>query len=142
MNASQLFKAAHALTKKIRRAGDDYRITFGACLRHIMQFGVPAMSDTLIALQKKIALLNWAGEFMCAANPAAEIGMSSSEVAANGDAKILEKLFEAAEFVENVLDDCRNRVKVDRGIYDLTMDDGVVIRYTEKGFYRHAEIIG
>lgn len=45
MNASQLFKAAHALTKKIRQAGDDYRATFGLCLRHIIKWGVSTMKS-------------------------------------------------------------------------------------------------
>jgi hypothetical protein len=35
MNNSKLFAQAHALTKKIRKAGDNYRVTFGACLRYV-----------------------------------------------------------------------------------------------------------
>ena len=35
MNKSQLFKQAHKLAKKIIQAGDNYRVTFGACLKMI-----------------------------------------------------------------------------------------------------------
>lgn len=34
---SDLFKAAHALTRAIRRPGDDYRATFGSCLRYLSE---------------------------------------------------------------------------------------------------------
>jgi hypothetical protein len=37
MNASKLFKAAHEMARKIRRAGDDYRATFGLCLKALYQ---------------------------------------------------------------------------------------------------------
>lgn len=33
MNRSELFKAAHKLTRATIQPGDDYRITFGACLK-------------------------------------------------------------------------------------------------------------
>ena len=35
MNKSQLFKQAHKLAKKVIKAGDNYRVTFGACLKMI-----------------------------------------------------------------------------------------------------------
>lgn len=35
MNNSKLFKQAHAMTRETLRAGDDYRVTFGACLKAI-----------------------------------------------------------------------------------------------------------
>ena len=35
MNKSTLFKTAHKLAKKIIQAGDNYRVTFGACLKMI-----------------------------------------------------------------------------------------------------------
>ena len=35
MNKSQLFKKAHKLAKKIIQAGDNYRVTFRACLKMI-----------------------------------------------------------------------------------------------------------
>jgi hypothetical protein len=38
MNASQLFKAAHEMTRKVRRLGDDYRVTFAACLRALRKY--------------------------------------------------------------------------------------------------------
>lgn len=40
MTRSQLFTAAHALARKVRQAGDDYRVTFGACVRHILAKGL------------------------------------------------------------------------------------------------------
>lgn len=36
MDKSKLFKAAHSMTRRIRRLGDDYRATFGACLRYLI----------------------------------------------------------------------------------------------------------
>ena len=33
MNKSELFKLAHKLTKKVIKAGDNYRVTFGACIK-------------------------------------------------------------------------------------------------------------
>lgn len=36
MNASQLFKAAHNIARRINRKGDSYRVTFGACLKYII----------------------------------------------------------------------------------------------------------
>ena len=35
MNKSQLFKQAHKLAKKVIKAGDNYRVTFSACLKMI-----------------------------------------------------------------------------------------------------------
>ena len=35
MNKSNLFKAAHILAKSVIKAGDNYRVTFGAALRTI-----------------------------------------------------------------------------------------------------------
>ena len=35
MNLSRLFKEAHKLCKKVRQKGDDYKVTFGACLKFI-----------------------------------------------------------------------------------------------------------
>lgn len=45
MNASQLFKAAHELARKVRKTGDDYRATFGLCLQYVRKFGVTVMSN-------------------------------------------------------------------------------------------------
>lgn len=33
MNTSKLFKLAHKLTKKVIKSGDNYRVTFGACIK-------------------------------------------------------------------------------------------------------------
>ena len=35
MNLSKLFKDAHKLCKQIRKEGDDYKVTFGACMSFI-----------------------------------------------------------------------------------------------------------
>ena len=44
MNKSQLFKQAHKLAKKVIKAGDNYRVTFGACLKMIASmFKVPSI---------------------------------------------------------------------------------------------------
>lgn len=37
MNLSNLFKAAHKLAKSIIKAGDNYRVTFGACIKAIKE---------------------------------------------------------------------------------------------------------
>lgn len=37
MSKSSLFSQAHALCKSVIQAGDDYRITFGACLKLIIK---------------------------------------------------------------------------------------------------------
>ncbi len=39
MNNSELFKAAHKLARLIVRNGDDYKVTFGACLKYARKFG-------------------------------------------------------------------------------------------------------
>lgn len=33
MNTSKLFKLAHKLTKKVIKSSDNYRVTFGACIK-------------------------------------------------------------------------------------------------------------
>ena len=44
MNKSRLFKQAHKLARKIIQAGDNYRVTFGACLKMIASmFKVPSV---------------------------------------------------------------------------------------------------
>ena len=44
MTKSELFKAAHKLAKKVIKAGDNYRVTFGACLKMIASmFKVPSI---------------------------------------------------------------------------------------------------
>ena len=49
MNASQLFKAAHALTRKAIRQGDSYQVTFAAALRIVYQES-KSMSRTLVTI--------------------------------------------------------------------------------------------
>lgn len=36
MNKSELFKSAHKLTKEVIQSGDNYRVTFGACLKVVI----------------------------------------------------------------------------------------------------------
>ena len=36
MNKSNLFKAAHAMTKQVIKSGDNYAVTFGLCLKQII----------------------------------------------------------------------------------------------------------
>lgn len=47
MNAKQLFIKAHAMTKQIRKAGDNYRATFGLCLSYIRKMGEKMVELTL-----------------------------------------------------------------------------------------------
>ena len=42
MNKSELFKAAHKLAKSVIKAGDNYRVTFGAALKMILSESVKA----------------------------------------------------------------------------------------------------
>ena len=37
MNKSELFKAAHKLTKSVIKSGDNYRVTFGAAIKAILE---------------------------------------------------------------------------------------------------------
>lgn len=37
MNLSKLFKMAHKLAKKVIKAGDNYRVTFGACVKAVKE---------------------------------------------------------------------------------------------------------
>lgn len=37
MNKSELFKAAHKLTKEVIKTGDNYRVTFGAAIKFILE---------------------------------------------------------------------------------------------------------
>lgn len=36
MNKSELFKSAHKLAKEVIQAGDNYRVTFGACIKAVL----------------------------------------------------------------------------------------------------------
>ena len=37
MNKSELFKAAHKLAKSVIKSGDNYRVTFGAAIKAILE---------------------------------------------------------------------------------------------------------
>ena len=47
MNKSELFKAAHKLAKSVIKSGDNYRVTFGAAIKAIL--------DGLVMTTKSIA---------------------------------------------------------------------------------------
>lgn len=53
MNASKLFKLTHKLTKKVIKNGDNYRVTFGACLKVVKKAYFGAIQSTLNAWNKK-----------------------------------------------------------------------------------------
>ena len=48
MNKSELFKSAHKLAKSVIKSGDNYRVTFGACIKAIL--------DGFVAQAEKITL--------------------------------------------------------------------------------------
>ena len=60
MTNSQLFKQAHAMTKQVIQKGDNYQVTFGACLKAIkaeqtVKIGfVAVIFITLLAIVKNI----------------------------------------------------------------------------------------
>lgn len=53
MNMSQIFKKAHEITKAAIKAGDNYRVTFGAALRILMTKPVDAV-EALKAIGGKL----------------------------------------------------------------------------------------
>lgn len=57
MNKSELFKAAHNLTKKVIKIGDNYRVTFGAAIKAVLNGFVAeakSMADLLIEAGAKV----------------------------------------------------------------------------------------
>lgn len=57
MNNSKLFKLAHNLTKKVIKAGDNYRVTFGAAIKAIKEGFVmttKSIEDRLIEAGAKL----------------------------------------------------------------------------------------
>ncbi|WP_111861110.1 hypothetical protein [Acinetobacter sp. CFCC 10889] len=57
MNKSELFKAAHQLVKAVIKAGDNYRVTFGACIKAVKEgFVKPVMSiaDLVLSVGGKV----------------------------------------------------------------------------------------
>ena len=59
MNPSKLFKDAHKLCKQIRKEGDDYKVTFGACMSFIKKdsFMKPSVNLVLKIVCHKTRLL-------------------------------------------------------------------------------------
>lgn len=54
MNKSELFRKAHALTKQIIQAGDDYRATFGAALKFVRENSQFRISFTMKAFRSRV----------------------------------------------------------------------------------------
>lgn len=61
MNKSNLFKAAHKLAKQVIKAGDNYRVTFGACIKAIKKgfVMVSKIKQVVEFAIKKGALNQW-----------------------------------------------------------------------------------
>ena len=56
MNKSQLFKTAHKLAKSVIKSGDNYRVTFGAAIKAILEGFVmttKSIADQLLKLALK-----------------------------------------------------------------------------------------
>lgn len=57
MNKSQLFKTAHKLAKSVIKSGDNYRVTFGAAIKAILEGFVmttKSIADQLIEAGAKV----------------------------------------------------------------------------------------
>ena len=55
MNKSELFKAAHKLAKSVIKAGDNYRVTFGACIKAVLNgFTKKSIADQLLEMGCKV----------------------------------------------------------------------------------------
>ena len=57
MNKSELFKAAHKLAKSVIKSGDNYRVTFGAAIKAILEGPVmttKSIADQLIEAGAKV----------------------------------------------------------------------------------------
>lgn len=48
MNKSELFKAAHKLAKSVIKAGDNYRVTFGAAIKAVKEGFVAVEKITVV----------------------------------------------------------------------------------------------
>lgn len=58
MTNSQLFKQAHAMTKQVIKAGDNYQTTFGLCLKAIKdEVKQAAVNNVNFAILAAITLL-------------------------------------------------------------------------------------
>ena len=51
MNKSEIFKAAHKMTKQVKRAKDSYSVTFAACLKAAHELAVEAAKVTGLAAE-------------------------------------------------------------------------------------------
>ena len=57
MNKSELFKAAHKLAKSVIKSGDNYRVTFGAAIKAILEglvMTTKSIADQLIGAGAKV----------------------------------------------------------------------------------------
>ena len=57
MNKSELFKAAHKLAKSVIKSGDNYRVTFGAAIKAILEglvMTTKSIADQLIEAGAKV----------------------------------------------------------------------------------------
>ena len=57
MNKSELFKAAHKLVKSVIKSGDNYRVTFGAAIKAILEglvMTTKSIADQLIEAGAKV----------------------------------------------------------------------------------------
>ena len=52
MNKSELFKSAHKLAKSVIKSGDNYRVTFGAAIKAILEGLVMTTKSSQINLLK------------------------------------------------------------------------------------------
>lgn len=52
MTNSQLFKQAHTMTKQVIKAGDNYQVTFGACLKLIKNGNSKLVAITIEMINK------------------------------------------------------------------------------------------
>lgn len=52
MNKSELFKAAHKLAKSVIKAGDSYRVTFGAAIKAILGGFMAQVEKITVTLKK------------------------------------------------------------------------------------------
>ena len=52
MNKSELFKAAHKLAKSVIKAGDNYRVTFGAAIKAIKGGFMAQVEKITVTLKK------------------------------------------------------------------------------------------
>lgn len=57
MNKSELFKAAHKLAKSVIKSGDNYRVTFGAAIKAILDgfiMNTKSIADQLVEAGAKV----------------------------------------------------------------------------------------